>query len=198
MKNKICCWFLSSCLLLALIMPIAPAKAGDMPYVGEMLWVPYNFEPMDWAFCDGRLLPISQYDVLFSLLGTQYGGDGITTFALPDMRGRLMVKDGQGAGLSPYVVGQMGGESTHTLNVNEMPTHSHGLMAATETGSDSSPAGKLYGGSSSGKQYGPNPAAPMAPTAIVPVGGGQPHNNMMPYTGLNCIISLYGIYPSPN
>ena len=113
--------------------PAAEALAGDQPFVGEMIWVPFNFAPKGWALCNGQLLPISQNTALFSLLGTQYGGNGTNNFALPDMQGRLMINAGQGAGLSDYVQGESGGEASHTLSQAEMPTHSHAVVASTVT-----------------------------------------------------------------
>lgn len=184
------------CLLLVLGMQTTVAQAEDEPFIGEMIWVPYNFEPKGWAFCDGRLIPIAQNTALFSLLGTTYGGNGQTTFALPDMRGKVMINAGQGPGLSDYVQGETGGASTHTLSWSEMPMHSHGFQASTATGTATTPANNLYASSASGKQYGPNTGSSMSANAVAVAGGGQPHNNMMPYGTLNCIIALQGIYPA--
>lgn len=186
----------SVCLLLVLGMQPTVALAEDEPFIGEMIWVPYNFAPKGWAFCSGQLLSIAQNTALFSLLGTQYGGDGRTTFALPNMQGRVMINAGQGPGLSDYVQGETGGEATHTLLQSEMPAHSHGFQASTVTGTATTPAGNLYGQSASGKQYGPNPGSSMSANAVAGAGGGQLHNNMMPYGTLNCIIALQGIYPA--
>lgn len=197
METKICRYLVAACLLSMLATGTTAALAEDEPFVGEMIWVPYNFEPLGWAFCDGRTLPISGYEALFSLLGTTYGGDGVTNFALPNMRGRLMIHAGQGAGLSNYTLGQTGGESSHTLTINEMPAHNHTFQASTAMGTANTPSSdSVYGQAASGKQFGPDPSASMASYATVDVGGGQPHNNMMPYTTLNCIIALDGIYPT--
>lgn len=198
MDLKICRCFVGVCLLFALGMPVTLVLAEDTPFIGEMIWVPYNFAPKGWAFCSGQLLPISQNTALFSLLGTTYGGDGRTTFALPNMQGRVMINAGQGPGLSLYDQGQTGGEATHTLTQNEMPAHSHGFQASTATGTVTTPAGNLYAASASGKQYGQGPTTAMSANAVAGAGGGQPHNNMMPYGTLNCIIALQGIFPPRN
>jgi microcystin-dependent protein len=184
-------------LMLIAGMPATEARAGDEPFIGEMLWVSFNFAPRGWARCDGQLLSINQNQALFALLGTQYGGDGKTTFALPDMRGRVPINAGQGTG-SNYVQGQTGGGSAHALTVNEMPAHNHGFQASTGVGNVTTPAGNLYGQSGTMKLYGPNPAATMAAGAIGNAGSGQPHNNMMPFTTLNCIIAVQGIFPARN
>lgn len=196
MDKKIYRGFLAVCLLLVVGMHTTVAQAEDEPFIGEMIWVPYNFAPVGWAFCDGQLLPIAQNTALFSLLGTTYGGDGKTTFALPNMQGRLMINAGQGPGLSEYVQGETGGEATHTMLQSEMPAHSHGFQASTVTGTVTTPAGTIHASSASGKQYGPNPGASMPAGVLGGAGGNQPHNNMMPYGTLNCIIALQGIYPS--
>jgi microcystin-dependent protein len=194
METKIRRCLSIACLLIILAVQTTAALAEDEPFVGEMIWVPYNFAPVGWAFCDGSTLPISGYEALFSLLGTTYGGDGVTNFALPNMKGRVMVNSVQ----SPYyTLGQTGGESSHTLTINEMPAHNHTFQASTATGTANTPSSdRVYGQAASGKQYGPDPSASMASYATVGVGGGQPHNNMMPYTTLNCIIALDGIYPT--
>lgn len=172
------------------------AGGGAEPFLGEMIWVPYNFAPRGWAFCDGQLLPISQNSALFSLLGTNYGGNGTSDFALPDMRGRLMISAGQGPGLSDYAQGQTGGEATHTLIQSELPPHNHALQASTAVATATAPTNSVYGQAASGNLYGDNGTATMAANAIGAAGGGQAHNNMMPVTTLNCIIALQGIFPS--
>jgi microcystin-dependent protein len=180
-----------ACLLFVLAVLTPAAQAEDQPFVGEMIWVPYNFAPKGWAFCNGQILPISQNTALFSLLGTTYGGDGRTNFALPDMRGRLMVNSGQ----FTYVQGESGGETSHTLSLSEMPAHNHQFQASSAVGTSTSPANNFYAQSASGNQYGPNSGASLSPSAMLSAGGGQPHNNMMPYGTLNCIIALQGIFP---
>lgn len=198
MNRKICRYFMTGCLWFILGMPATPVLAEEYPFVGEMIWVPYNFAPTGWHLCDGTLLSISQNTALFSLLGTQYGGNGTTNFALPDMQGRVMINAGQGPGLSNYVQGESGGEATHTLTESEMPAHNHAFRASPATGTVTTPAGNMYGQSGSMKLYGTNPAATMSSNALGTAGGGQPHNNMMPYTTLNCIIALTGVFPSRN
>lgn len=172
------------------------AVAGGVePYVGEIMWVPYNFAPRGWATCDGQLLAISQNTALFSLLGTQFGGDGRSTFALPNMQGNLLVQAGQGPGLSSYFIGQTGGEESHTLLINEMPAHSHLLAASDQTATQAHPSGGALAKPASGNLYGTTADTTLAPTALALQGGGQPHNNMMPYTALTCIIALQGVFP---
>lgn len=196
MDNKMYRGFLTVCLLLVMGMHTTVAQAEDEPFLGEMIWVPYNFAPRGWAFCDGQILPIAQNTALFSLLGTTYGGNGQTTFALPDMRGKLMINAGQGPGLSDYVQGEMGGDASHTLLQVEMPAHTHGFQASTTTASATTPGGSLYGQTATGKQYGNGPTASMSINGVGVSGGGQPHNNMMPYGTLNCIIAIQGIFPA--
>lgn len=185
----------SACLLLAgLHSPLANAQA--QPFLGQMIWVPYNFAPRGWAFCNGQLMNLAQNTALFSLLGTTYGGNGSTNFALPNMQGRLTVGPGQAPGLSIYEQGQSGGEETHTLTEAEMPAHTHALVASTEVADQTSPADNLlYARPVAGKLYSQTAGSSMAATALAPAGGGQPHNNMMPTLTLNCIIATQGIFP---
>lgn len=201
MEMKICRYLAIACMLAILSVKTTAALAEDEPFVGEMIWVPYNFAPAGWAFCDGSTLLISQYEALFTLLGTTYGGDGVYTFALPNMKGRVMIDAGQGPGLSNYALGQAGGESAHTLTANKMPAHTHTFQASSTTGTANAPSmDRVYSQAASGKLYGPNPSSSMAANAVAAAGGtgsvAQPHNNMMPYTTLNCIIALDGIYPT--
>lgn len=181
--------------MLGAIQPGGAWAGGSIPFVGEIMWVPYNFAPTGWALCNGQLLPISQNTALFSLLGTTYGGDGQSTFALPNMQGRVLIKDGQGAGLSLYDLGQTGGEETHTLLESEMPMHTHQIQVDANVATQTSPSGNVLAQSATGKLYGSAATTTMAPGALVPQGSGQPHNNMMPYTTLNCIIALQGVFP---
>jgi microcystin-dependent protein len=160
------------------------------------MWVPYNFAPKGWAFCNGQILPIAQNTALFSLLGTTYGGNGTSNFALPDMQGRVQINAGQGAGLSNYDLGQSGGEETHTLLESEMPMHTHQIQVDANVATQTTPSGNILAQSATGKLYGNTATATMAPGALVPQGSGLPHNNMMPYTTLNCIIALQGIFPA--
>lgn len=176
------------------------ASAGLDPFLGEIALVPYNFAPQGWAFCDGQLLAISQNTALFSLLGTQFGGDGRTTFALPDLRGRvpMHVGGGPGPGLSPYAIGEMGGVEGVTLLATQMPSHNHGLNANSANGTSDSPVNGIMGRNASGvPQYsGGAPNATMAAAAIAATGGNQPHENRPPFLGLNYIIAMQGIFPS--
>lgn len=167
------------------------------PYVGEVRLFAGNFAPLGWAICDGRLIPISENETLFNLIGTTYGGDGLSTFALPDLQGRVPLHMGQGPGLTPRVIGQQGGVEQVALSAAQMPAHAHtpyGSSAAAQ--SALGPSGSVLAATTV-KMYGPGPATqPMAAGAIVPVGGSQPHGNMAPHVALNYIIALYGIFPS--
>ena len=169
------------------------------PFVGEIRMFGGNFAPSGWAFCDGQLLPIVQNTALFSLLGTTYGGDGVTTFALPDLRGRVPLHQGAGPGLSPFDIGEVGGEESLTLTVGQMPAHSHEFVSPASPALDT-PAGSALGSPASGiALYAPSAVTGLLnPNANVPVGGGQPHPNLMPYLCTSFIISLFGIFPSRN
>lgn len=170
-----------------------------MPYVGEIRMFGGTFNPAGWAFCKGQLLPIDQYDTLFNLIGTTYGGDGQQTFGLPDLQGRVAVHNGQGPGLSQnYVIGERGGVEEVTLSTQQIPQHNHSMLASTGPGGSSNPAGNVLGSPpavSLFKREKPTRALP-AP-AVLPVGGSQPHENRMPYLTITYIISLFGIYPTP-
>lgn len=168
------------------------------PFLGEIAWVPYNFAPRGWQFCDGQLLQISQNTALFSLLGTIYGGDGRTTFGIPDLRSRTAIHEGQGAGLSPRPLGQKLGQETVTLNATQMPNHTHTLRASSGSPSSADPSGKVPASPSRTRVFADSPNVGMNAGNIAHSGGGQPHNNMQPYTTLNCIIATVGIYPSRN
>jgi len=163
------------------------------PFLGEIMLVPYNFAPRGYAFCQGQILPISQNTALFSLLGTTYGGNGQTTFALPDLRGRVPVSSGQGPGLANIDVGQVGGEPSHTLTVGELAPHTHPVGATNSAGTSTRPAGKA---DATGGAY--SDTSDATKKSDPPVGGGLPHNNMPPYLGLNYCIALQGIFPSRN
>lgn len=169
------------------------------PYVGEIRMFGGNFAPRSWAFCDGQLLAVSQYDALFSLLGTIYGGDGRTTFGLPDMRGRLPVHFGQGTGLSPRPIGQRTGTENVTLTVNQLASHSHSQKASTTSpGGTNDPANSVLaaGDAKEYKQSGTNVS--MSPKAIGMTGGSRSHTNLMPTLCVSFIIALVGVYPSRN
>jgi microcystin-dependent protein len=165
----------------------------SQPFVGEIRMFGGNFAPLGWMFCDGALLSIAENDVLFNLIGTTFGGDGQSTFALPDLRGRVPIHQN-----ASHPLGQMGGSETVTLTAGQMPSHRHQLGAAASPASAAAgPAGVLA--SSAGTQFYGDAAlnTPMAAQAIASQGGGQPHENMAPYLGVSFIISLYGVYPTP-
>jgi microcystin-dependent protein len=170
------------------------------PFLAEIRILPFNFAPKGWAVCDGQLMPLSQNTALFSLLGTMYGGDGKSTFALPDLQGRAALQHGQGPGLSSYVQGQMGGAEAVTLLTSEVPGHGHSLMASTQPGEDPAPGpSEALGRSVGASLYHTDAAANsvnMAPGALGPAGGSQPHNNMQPYLTLQFCIAIQGIFPS--
>ncbi len=156
-----------------------------------------NFAPRGWAFCDGQLLAVSQNDALFSLIGTIYGGDGRTTFGLPDMRGRLSIHAGSGPGLSPRRLGAKSGSENETLTVNQLPSHTHNFNVSTDPGVESTPAGRYLAASPNARVFRPVPATSSLRTQSVSnTGGSRSHTNLMPFLCLNFIIALFGIYPS--
>lgn len=174
------------------------------PFVAEIRIFPFNFAPKGWAFCDGQLLPLSQNTALFALLGTTYGGDGKSTFALPDLQGMTPMHPGQGPGLSLHDLGETGGTQAVTLLESEIPAHSHGFQAANSNAAVADPneAALARGRYSTGPQSGAvafyQTAAPdvnMAPNAVAPAGSDFPHNNLMPYLTLNFCIALQGVFP---
>lgn len=168
------------------------------PFLAEVRIFSGSFAPKGWARCDGQLLPISQNTALFSLLGTTYGGDGKSNFALPDLRGAAPLGAGQGAGLSAYFLGQSGGSQFVTLLNSEMPSHAHGALAASGTGYLNTPTGNAWASNSRGfpPAYAPSGSlVPMVVTGTSMAGGNLPHNNMPPYLGLTFIIALSGVYP---
>lgn len=168
------------------------------PFVAEIRIFPFNFAPRGWAWCDGQLLPLSQNTALFSLLGTTYGGNGMSNFALPNLQGRAPMHPGQGPGLSLHDLGETGGTETVSLLESEIPSHSHSLMAQTGTGTKSTPANNSFARVSGATPYLPPSGAalvPMSNQAVAPVGGGQPHNNMMPYLTFYFCIALQGVFP---
>jgi len=168
------------------------------PFIGELRLVPYNFAPRGWAACNGQILSIAQNTALYSLLGTTYGGNGQTTFALPDLRGRVPLHTGQGPGLSNYDLGQLGGVESITLTTNEMPAHSHTVEAAV-TGNSNTPNDSVPAAVRKNKYASaPDGVTPMDAGMIAPSGGSQPHSNVQPYLTLQWIIALEGIYPSRN
>lgn len=172
------------------------------PFVAEIRILACNFPPKGWAFCNGQLLPLSQNTALFSLLGTTYGGDGKSTFALPDMQGNAPMHPGQGPGLSLYDLGETGGSETVTLLESEIPSHSHALLTNTVVGDTNAPSpGVSLARSHNATAYQttaaqiPSDNVIFAFQAIAPTGGSQPHNNMMPYLTLNFCIALQGVFP---
>jgi microcystin-dependent protein len=169
------------------------------PFVAEIRIVPFNFAPKGWAFCDGQLLPISQNTALFSLLGTVYGGDGKSTFALPNLQGSSAMHPGQGQGLSLRDLGEMGGSESVTLLVSEMPVHTHTVNGLSALSTTTTPTtGTALGRSVNGNAYADAAAGfqTFAPEALPPAGGSLPHNNLQPYLTLNHIIALQGVFPA--
>jgi len=171
------------------------------PFVAEIRIFPFSFAPTGWAFCNGQILPLSQNTALFSLLGTTYGGDGKSNFALPNLQGRAPLDAGQGSGLSLYDLGQTGGEQFVTLLLSEIPAHAHNVgMANASNGDSLTPVNCTWAQAPSGRGslfvYNPGPpTAKMLASLIQPTGGGQPHNNMQPYLTLNFCIALQGVFP---
>ena len=163
------------------------------PYVGEIRMFAGNFAPVGWMFCEGQLLPISENETLFNLIGTTYGGDGESTFALPDLRGRIPIHHGSG-----FILAETGGAEEITLTISQISAHSHPLLGSTGNGSQANPSNNVLASSTLVKPYANESAgALMAATAIGVVGGSQPHTNFQPYLCVNYIISLFGIFPSP-
>jgi len=169
------------------------------PFIGEIRLFGFNFAPNGWALCQGQLMAIAQNTALFSLLGTQFGGDGRTTFGLPDLRGRVPLGQGQGPGLTPRTEGELGGEENHTLIINEMPAHNH-QVNASQSGSTTNPSGSVPSNDSRGTPVtiyaGSSDGTKMNAGMIQPSGGSGPHNNMQPYLCINYCIALQGIFPS--
>jgi microcystin-dependent protein len=168
------------------------------PFVAEIRIFTGNFAPRGWAFCNGQLLPLSQNTALFSLLGTTYGGDGKSTFALPNLQGSAPKHPGQGPGLSLYSLGESGGSETVTLLTSEIPAHAHQEMGSNTQSTQQSPIGNFSSGSNQNKRFAAvavNPDAQMNPLILAPTGGDLPHNNMPPYLFLNFIIALQGVFP---
>jgi microcystin-dependent protein len=161
------------------------------PFLGEIKIISWNFPPKGWAFCNGTLLPINQNQALFSILGTTYGGDGMRTFGLPNLQGRCPMHVGNG-----IVLGEMGGETAHTLNISELPAHTHVPVGSSAAPTVPGAGGSLW--SQIQTYYNSTPNTAMNPACITAVGGNQPHENMSPYLVLNFVIALQGIFPSQN
>jgi microcystin-dependent protein len=169
------------------------------PFVAEIRAVPFNFAPVGWALCDGQLLPISQNTALFSLLGTTYGGDGRTTFALPNLQGRVLMHPGQGAGLSEHVLGETGGVTTHAVTQDQLPAHNHTLKAVPMPGTLASPLNAALakgGGNAALYASASTVSGTLHTQAVATAGASLPHNNLQPYLVLNYIIALQGVFPS--
>lgn len=163
------------------------------PYVGEIRMFAGNFAPAGWMFCGGQLLPISENETLFQLIGTTYGGDGESTFALPDLRSRIPIHQGNG-----FILAETGGAEEITLTVNQIPAHTHPLLATTAVANQSSPANNVLAQSTAADLYIEDTATvALAPASVGSVGGSQPHTNLQPFLCVNYIISLFGIFPSP-
>lgn len=164
------------------------------PYVGEIRMFAGNFAPAGWMFCEGQLLPISEYETLFVLIGTTYGGDGESTFALPDMRGRVPIHNGNG-----YIIAETGGAEEVTLNTSQIPAHKHALVATNDLANSASPAGEQLSATATGNKIysSGTPTVTLNASTIGLVGGSQPHTNFQPYLCVDFIISLFGIYPQP-
>lgn len=167
------------------------------PYVGEIRLFGGNFAPAGWMFCDGSLLPISENETLFQLIGTTYGGDGQSTFALPDLRGRLPMHMGQGSGLSNRILAETGGAETVTLTVQQIPIHTHAPAAVSGNGNQATPQNGVWAGVTTSIYTTNPPSTPFNATLGGSSGGSQPHENLMPFLCVSFIISLYGIFPSP-
>jgi microcystin-dependent protein len=176
------------------------------PYVGQIMIIGCNFAPAGWMMCQGQLLPISEYETLFQLIGTTYGGDGQSTFGLPDLRGRVPLHMGQGNGLSSYIIGQAAGVESVTLNTQQIPNHNHLSMVSTNPGAASTPGNNILANEAIGlgtatcfsyNAFGGTQST-LAPATLGITGGSQPHENRQPLLVLNFIISLFGVFPSPN
>jgi microcystin-dependent protein len=163
------------------------------PYVGEIRMFAGNFAPAGWMFCEGQLLPISENETLFQLIGTTYGGDGESTFSLPDLRGRLPIHQGNG-----FILAETGGAEEITLTVQQLPIHTHPMLASGAAGANNGPAANVTAQHPTMSLYTTAPGnAPLSPLVVGPVGGSQPHTNFQPYLCVDFIISLFGIFPSP-
>jgi microcystin-dependent protein len=167
------------------------------PFLGEIRAFALNFEPRGWAACDGRLLPISVNTALFSILGTTFGGDGRTTFGLPNLKGKIPLGAGPGPGLTPRNLGESAGTETVTLSLNQLPSHNHAAKCNSGNGNQYGPANHYWAQDAGGaKEYGATATGQMSAAAIAPAGGSQPHGNLQPYTVVNYCIALTGIFPS--
>ncbi|MBF6620473.1 MAG: phage tail protein [Patulibacter sp.] len=171
-----------------------------MPYVGEIRMFGGNFAPVGWMLCQGQVLPISENEVLFQLIGTTYGGDGESTFRLPDLQGRLPVHQGQGPGITQsYIIGESFGVESVTLTTSQLPGHTHGFCATLNPGTTTNASGAVLASPPSITMFLRDaPGTSMSPQIVSPVGGSQPHENRSPIVVVNYIISLFGVFPSPS
>src|SRR5437660_6054054 len=169
------------------------------PYVGEIRMFAGNFAPAGWMFCSGQLLPISENETLFNLIGTTYGGDGQSTFALPNLQSRVPIHQGTGPDGSSYTLGEMTGTEQETLSVQQIPIHTHTLVGNSGNGTQANPANNVLASSTIVKAYAQETAdAMMAASIVGPTGGSQPHENVQPFLCVNFIISLFGLFPTPS
>jgi microcystin-dependent protein len=169
------------------------------PFVGQIVLYAFDFAPTGWALCQGQLLPISQNTALFSILGTTFGGNGTSNFALPDLRSRIPVHAGQGSGLSNYVLGEQQGTESVTLLTANMPSHGHSAVGTNNPGDSPTPAGNSWAtGTGGGNQYAGTAGSQMSAQALGVTGNSQPHNNIMPVLAMNYCIALVGLYPTRN
>ena len=171
------------------------------PFIGEIRMFGGTFAPAGWSFCSGQLMPISQNDALFTLIGTTFGGDGQETFGIPDLQGRIPVHQGTNPGTgTSYQIGEKAGTESVTLTTNQIPIHNHGLVVSSAVAQGTNPQGSLLGQSTQAKLYidGLSPNQSLNTQDVAPSGGSQPHDNMQPYLTINFIISLFGIFPSQN
>ena len=167
----------------------------SQPFIGQLLLVGFSFAPQGWAFCDGSIIPIADNDTLFNLIGTTYGGDGVNTFGLPDLRGRVPISQGQSPGTGNYVPGQMGGVEQVTVMLQQYPTHTHGFMCTSDAGGSNNAANAMLATGQTIYKDSPSLTNTMNAAMLSPIqGGNQPHDNMQPYLVCNWIISLFGIF----
>jgi microcystin-dependent protein len=166
------------------------------PFIGEIRLFGGTFAPLGWEFCNGQLMPIAENDTLFTLIGTTYGGDGESTFGLPNLQSRVPVHKGTAASGTTYALGEMGGVESVTLNPNQTPVHTHAFLASTAGGNDNNPQNNVIADGPALAFIEANPNAALAPGSVLPVGGSQPHENRMPILAINYIISLFGIFPN--
>jgi len=185
-------------IVLTSLFSVNKASAQAEPFIGQIAVVAFNYAPQGWAKCEGQLMSIQQNSALFALLGTTYGGDGVSTFRLPDLRGRVPMGDGSGPGLTPRVLGEMSGSETNTLTIGQMPMHSHTVNASTVDGDQNLPTNSIPANTKAlDKEYTATaPNTTMSPGMIGVSGGSQPVNNMQPYLTLTYIIATQGIWPS--